>query len=390
MEPISTRLQYLLDRYTKGLGSEEEIKELFALLKEEDPGGMLERKIRELWNSDQHTDSLSATDWDNIYQSIVSTPVVRRKRFAWRRAIIAVACLVIVVSATFLWVQRTRGKENSIARNERTTPVNDALPGQSKARLTLANGEVILLDSAGPGKLTTQGNMDVMNEGNGIAYSGEQQSSEVMYNTLTTQRGEQYPLTLADGTKIWLNAASSIRFPVAFTGKKRVVEMTGEAYFEVAHNPDQPFIVKKPGSDLSVQVLGTHFNVNAYDDESMVKVSLLEGSVKVNKGLSSGMLKPGQQAQVKNSGVKVVSDIDLEGVLSWKNGYFSFKHTDLPTMLRQLSRWYDVDVVFETSVPDMQIGGGITRNTNLSQVLKILKELNVKFEIKGKQLIVRK
>ncbi len=398
MSSYFERFTYLLDRKKKGLASEEEISELQELFSKFGSDPSFKSELEQLWSEDERTGSLPELDWERIYRNAVTepagtvVPMLRKGRFRWGRIAAAAAVLFFFLSVGIYYYKG--GQPATAPPVSRIAPANDALPGVYKATLTIANGSTIVLDSAAPGRLTQQGGIDVVNVGNGLAYNGEE-SSEVLYNTLTTHRGEQYALTLADGTKAWLNAASSIRFPVTFSGKERRVEITGEVYFEVAHNPASPFIVKKAGADdgLTVQVLGTHFNVNAYDDEAAANVSLLEGSVKVylqkDGAEKAKMLKPGQQALVGN-GVKIVDNADMEEVMAWKKGLFSFNHTTLPVMLRQLSRWYDVDIVYDTNLPEMKIGGGMNRNTHLSQVLTILDELKVKHRIEGKKLVVGK
>lgn len=386
MSPSSERLSYLLNRYVSNLSTEEEVRELFVLLKKEDGGEAFRDKVRELWN-DPNAESLPPTDWNKIYDQVVSIPVIRRRKI-WPKIAVAATVLILVGTAIFFFTRQQGQTDQSIAK---LSPANDALPGRNKASLTLASGEVVVLDSAMIGKLTRQAGLDVLNHGNGISYAGSENYGETVFNTLTTQNGEQYSLELSDGTKLWLNAASSVRFPVAFTQNTREVEVTGEVYFEVAHDANRPFIVKKPKGDLAVKVLGTHFNVNAYDDEPGVMVTLLEGSVEVRNKNEMVRIVPGEQAiATNNEQLTVNRSADIGSVMAWKNGLFSFNHTDLRTMLRQLARWYDVEVVFEGEVPDRKIGGGITRNTNLSQVLKILEELNIQSRVEGKKLIVGK
>ncbi|HET6996597.1 MAG TPA: FecR domain-containing protein, partial [Chitinophagaceae bacterium] len=216
--------------------------------------------------------------------------------------------------------------------------------------------------------------------------------SPLTYNTLTNPRGSKViDMTLSDGSKVWLNAGSSVKYPVTFIGKDRKVEITGEAYFEVTHDPGRPFVVSK--GLISVTVLGTHFNVNAYDDEADIKVTLLEGSVKVSELTThhSQLIKPGEQGIAMNNGeLTVKNDVDMEQVMAWKNGRFQFNEADLQTVLRQVARWYDVEIVYEGDVPTRQFGGKMQKELNLSEILKILEKNNVHFRIDGKKLIVLK
>lgn len=264
------------------------------------------------------------------------------------------------------------------------------MPGGNKAVLTLADGSQITLDSTENGAIANQGNVQVIKLDSGqLAYNAlkEGVEGEIRYNTLATPKGGQFRIILPDGSKVWLNAASSLRFPTAFTGKEREVQLTGEAYFEIARNPGLPFKVAVKG--MMVQVLGTHFNIMAYDDEKNIQTTLLEGAVKVNKGAQAVQLKPGQQAQLNTTGAMSVSDnVDIEGVVAWKNGYFHFNHESLEGVMRQVSRWYDAEITYEGNVPDREFGGKIARGSDIKDVLKILELSNVHFRIEGKKIIV--
>ncbi len=274
----------------------------------------------------------------------------------------------------------------------------DVPPGGNKATLTLANGSVITLDSLQSGTLARQGNATVIQLGNGqLAYKKDAAAADapVVYNIITTPRGGQYQLLLPDGSKAWLNAASSLRFPSAFNDGERKVQLTGEGYFEVAPlytgKKKQPFIVEiGPGaSGGQVEVLGTHFNVMAYDDENAVKVTLLTGAVKVSKGLAGARLTPGQQSQLDKAGqLKVQAQADVAAAMAWKNGMFQFHSADLPAVLRQLSRWYDVDVIYKGPVPSREFEGEIERNLTLLQVLRILEMNQVHIKIEGTKMVV--
>jgi transmembrane sensor len=264
------------------------------------------------------------------------------------------------------------------------------MPGSNKAILTLADGSKITLDTTENGAIANQGNVQVIKLDSGqLAYNAarEKAEGEIRYNTLATPRGGQFRIILPDGSKVWLNAASSLRFPTAFTGKDREVQLTGEAYFEIARNPGQPFKVAVKG--MMVQVLGTDFNIMAYDDEKNIQTTLLEGAVKVNKGTQAVQLKPGQQAELNTTGSISVSDnVDIEGVVAWKNGYFHFNHESLEGVMRQVSRWYDAEITYEGNVPDREFGGKIARGSDIKDVLKILELSNVHFRIEGKKIVV--
>jgi transmembrane sensor len=274
---------------------------------------------------------------------------------------------------------------------------NDITPGGNKATLTLANGQKILLPDVRSGQVALQGKVIINKTGQGqIVYqsAGAQQaavgSTIAEYNTLNTPRGGQYHITLSDGTNVWLNAASSIRYPAAFAGKERRVVITGEAYFEVAHNKDMPFRVISNGQEL--EVLGTHFNINAYADEQNVITTLFQGSVKISCNKVTALLKPDQQSVVRNDGstntIRILN-ANANQVLAWKNGEFYFHAADVRTIMRQVSRWYDVDIQYQGEVSDDNFNGEISRNVNVSQVLRILELSGIKFKIEGRKIIVK-
>lgn len=263
-------------------------------------------------------------------------------------------------------------------------------PQSSRAFVTLANGQNVYLDSISNGAIVAQGNARLMKLSNGeIVYRANGISGDKMeYNTLLNPRGSKViNMLLTDGTKVWLNAGSSLIYPVVFTGNTREVSVTGEAYFEVAHNSSKQFIVHN--GSIDIMVTGTHFNVNAFeDDDNNIKVTLLEGAVKVKNGSSNGALMPGQQALVHNE-VKIVNNVNVENVMAWKNGYFQFDKAGLHSVLKQVSRWYDVEVVYEGNNQERQFVGEIERDLSLSEMLRILEINKVSFAIEGKKLIIK-
>jgi ferric-dicitrate binding protein FerR (iron transport regulator) len=263
-------------------------------------------------------------------------------------------------------------------------------PRSNKATITLANGQRVYLDSAGNGALAVQGNVKLLKLANGkIAYQQgtDLPGTKMVYNTLSNPRGSRViNITLADGSKVWLNAASSLTYPVSFVGNERKVAVTGEAYFEIAHNASKSFIVSN--GTMDVLVLGTHFNVNAFEDNGDdIRVTLLEGSVKINSGTGSAIIRPGQQAVVTKQ-IKVTDDVDLDLVMAWKNGYFQFDNAGLKNVLKEVSRWYDVDVIYEGYNRPRQFVGEIQRDLSLSEILKLLERNKVHFKIEGKKLMV--
>jgi transmembrane sensor len=298
----------------------------------------------------------------------------------WPRIGIAASLLLILSYGSYLFLHQRPVQQ--LAQNQR----HDIAPGRNQATLTLANGQQIILTKGLNGKLAQQGNTTIsVNAGKAIAYAATntEAAAAVEYNTLTTVRGEQspYPLILADGTKAWLNAASSITFPTAFNGKDRAVKITGEVYFEVAHNEKQPFKVEAKGQ--TIEDIGTAFNVNAYNDEPETQTTLISGIVKVN----GRALKPGQAA----SGVQaMIKEADTEGAIAWKNNYFKFDHEDLGNTMREVSRWYNVEIVYPSGKPVSEnYYGTMSRFSNLSKVLSKLEFIgNAKFKIEGNKVIV--
>ncbi len=316
----------------------------------------------------------------------------------------AVAAAIVLLLAGGWYFQVHRQHDTPLASAQKGIG-GDIGPGTTRAVLTLADGTRITLDSARNGQLAMQGKTTISHQngvvtykdpggragaGDAAAHNGK--PGELIYNTLTTSPGEQSPpVTLSDGTRVWLNATSSIRYPVEFTGDTRTVTVTGEAYFEVAKDAAKPFFVQV--RDLTVAVLGTDFNINAYADEPAIRTTLLTGSVKVLFGRHAGgmqagrLLLPGQQDQAM-SGTDKVTTVDVDQVMAWKNGLFNFDHADLATVLRQLARWYAIDVRFEGHAPPRTFHGKMTRDLNLSQVIAVLQEVGVKFRLEGRTLIV--
>lgn len=306
---------------------------------------------------------------------------------SWKR-VAAAAAIIIVIAGAFFFYNQTSKKNGQLAGNKPT--VTDIIPGGNKAVLTLADGSVVVLDNAQNGTLSQQGNTKVLKLDDGqLAYNTSGNTTEVLYNTISTPRGGQYRMTLSDGSKVWLNAASSIKFPVAFVGSERKVEMTGEAYFEVANNTAMPFKVNVAGKQ-EVEVLGTHFNINAYSDEATINTTLLEGKVKVSMpGVSNVTLKPGQQTVVTND-IKLNTNIDMEEIMAWKNGKFVFQGLDIQSVMRQVSKWYNVDVEYKGPITKEEFVGIISRNVNVSEIIRMLEQTGaVKLEVEGSKIIVK-
>jgi len=394
------RLTYLFEQYEKDTASEAELDELFAMLDSEaDREALLayfEKSMREAV-----PEVLADFEkWRPVIAKIVAaqseTPALRRKNRWWRYA--AAAAITLLVGVGVYYVAFYRKETATIVENT-IPPAGDVpAPATTKAFVTLADGSRIVLDSVANGALATQGNAQLVKLADGrIAYQGT--GGEVVYNTLTNPRGSKVVnLVLADGSTVWLNAASSITYPASFTGNAREVHITGEAYFEVAaasgllpggKKGKLPFIVRK--GHMQVQVLGTRFNVNAYDNENNIKVTLLEGSVQVSSTQAGKpeTLRPGEEAAIYPNGtLKVVGNVDTARTMAWKNGYFDFNNADLPVMMRQLERWYDISVTYQGEMPRIIFKGQMDRNVQLTDVIRFLNIFNIKASLQGRTLTI--
>lgn len=324
-------------------------------------------------------------------QNAVSRPVDQHRiihLLSFKHVAAAVVFLLTISSVVYLVCKKTA--QQPLAVNKAVI-THDVDPGGNKATLTLSDGSTYILDSAKDGVLVKNKNISIKKEKDGkivyLADAGKNTGNEAeAFNTMTTKTGGQYQLLLADGTKVWLNSESSLKYPIAFKGSQRNVELTGEAYFEVAKNAAMPFNVKV--NNMEVRVLGTHFNIMAYNNETSIKTTLLEGAVKLSVGNQSNVLKPGQQGMVNKSGQIKVVETDGERAIAWKNGYFVFDRSNIQEIMNQLSRWYDTKVIYEGKIPDDEYVGKIARNVKLSQVLHILELSNVHFKIENKNIIV--
>lgn len=386
------RLRYLLQQYAADGCTKKELEEVFGVIGEAENSQELEGSLRALWLELTGSSIIPGIDKEKVYSTIISDPAfaVGPARRLWVRNM-AAAAILILVSGAGLWtyfasrVPALTAKSASLAKG-------DANPGGNKATLTLADGTTVYLDSLRNGAVQHQGGTKLTKQDSGqLVYKVLSGAGDLamQYNKIATPRGGQYQVVLPDGTKVWLNASSSLRFPTAFAGNQRRVELTGEAYFEVAADPSRPFTVNIGGGQ-AIQVLGTNFNINAYDDESAIRATLLEGSIRLSKGREQVLLRPGQQAVSgrTETSIHIIPDADTEAAIAWKNGYFQFDGVGLETVMRQLSRWYDVDVKYEGPIPERQFAGQMPRGVNLSEVLRILEESDVHFRIEGKQLVV--
>ena len=402
MEP--NRLAYLFRRYFEKTCTPEEKMELMRMIGEHTNDESLRDLLDEALVSYSTDEKLSNPSADNLFRSILheassrqgSTPVKIKTPVhrLWYRVAAAVIVGGMLTGVWFIFNSREKGAEPKqlAVQQERV----EVVPGGNKAMLTLSDGSQILLDSAGNGQLAQQSNVTILKKSDGeLAYQRDGAGSAqavIAYNTLSTPRGGQYKLTLPDGSKVWLNAASSIKYPIVFTGNERRVAVTGEAYFEVARNPQMPFRVN--AKQMDVEVLGTHFNINAYSDEPNISTTLVEGSVKVGAGSQQPVIiKPGQQASLPVSDPSGASSInvhpvDIDAVIAWKNGLFHFEGTSTAEVMRQIARWYDVEVEYRGNTKK-HFRGMIARNSNVTEVFSMLQMTGeIQFKIEGKKVIV--
>ena len=308
-----------------------------------------------------------------------------KKKISWYKY--AAAVILLVCGTAVILYQKKASQP--MEKTEHQIVQQDVPPGAVKAMLILANGQKIVLDSAQTGELATQEGAVVSNRDGTIVYDGIAAGSQPVYNTLTTGRAEQSPpLTLADGTKVWLNAASSIYFPTVFTDKTRAVTITGEAYLEVAPDPLRPFTVRV--GKTNIEVLGTHFNVMAYDNEEQIKTTLLEGSVKITDEDRTATLRPGEELQLNTRQFEVIRNADVEAAIAWKNGWFVFKDAGVETVMKQVERWYNISVRYEGKLIEKQFNGRISRSASLSELMEMLSFYDdIKCTISGNTITIK-
>lgn len=322
-----------------------------------------------------------------VWSKLPKQPIKFIKGSKWTRIAVAATILVFLLAGLYFVTGVQKRKQLTVKYSK------DVLPGSDRAILTLANGKKIILNNAGIGTVASEGGAVINKTTNGeVVYDNASATNgQTAYNTMATANGGQYHLILSDGTNVWLDAASSIKYPTVFTGNERRVEITGEAYFEVAHNAAKPFRVMAQGQ--TVEVLGTHFNINAYINEPVIKTTLLQGSVKVTDDTKTIILVPGEQARVKpgvgNNEIEVLNNVDIDEAIAWKNGLFQFNKASIESIMRQVARWYDVEINYNNNkIPSKTFTGSISMNSNLSQILEILSYTGLHFEIAGKKINV--
>lgn len=397
----STQLYPLLQKVREGIAGPEDYRELRRFIESDTDGSVIE--AIHAFHSADYSGAEQAYDhayWQGVLAQILAVDkpglpeAGRLRHLNWRR-FTAAAAIIGLLGLGAWWIIHTRN-QSQVPPVVAAIPQQDvAAPASSRATLILSNGNRIALDSVASGSLALQGGARVVKEAGGqVAYQAESSTlshGELLYNTLSNPRGSRVvTVTLADGTRVWLNAESSIRYPAVFTGDDRTVEMTGEAYFEVAKDAAKPFRVTVGGE--TVTVLGTSFNVNAYADVPALRTTLADGAIAVTAAGMDKRLQPGQQAVYDPSRQQLSVDAhaDLDLVLAWKNNLFSLSHTGLRTLMQEIGRWYDVEVRYEGQVPEERFSGRLDRSLTLDEVLHILTNHKIHYTIEPNRILIIK
>nr|WP_121272183.1 FecR family protein [Pedobacter schmidteae] len=387
----SSRLQYLLNQYALNQCSKKELLELLCLINRHGPVEDLDLSLRNIWDELNDQDEIPPFDQERMYaKTIAAEKSVTLKRSRLWRYLSAAAILVMLLGIAFYNFKVGHRLHQPVGLNNSASAI---IPGSNKATLRLANGTMINLNNSTVQNLGNYGNIQIRKNTKGqIVYRVKTNNigtnMALTYNVLSTPKGGQYEIILADGSKVFLNANSSLTFPTAFSTSERNVSLKGEAYFEIAKNKRSPFKVIANGTEI--KVLGTHFNVMAYDDEPELRTTLFEGSVQVSKNKVIRMIKPGQQATTFPDHNNIdVTEAKLDEVLGWRNGYFIFQDEGIESAMRKIARWYDVEIVYKGDIQTKEFGGKISRYENITDVLKPLELTgSVHFKLEGRRIIV--
>ena len=390
-------LKSLYQKFLSGKCTDEEFNLLFLQFNNRSSEELIELIRKELDSIDDPAEAtfeeflnLSKVH-ERIISGIDSESQERSSKIFYKQifySLSAAAAVLIIISLGIMFYTQRYSQKEILVTNKKF--VHDVVPGGNKAFLTLANGTKLSLTDAIDGELAQQAGISIVKTEDGqlvynVSNTSKQGNDTPLFNTIETPRGGQYQINLPDGSRIWLNAASSLRYPVVFSDNERKVELKGEAYFEIAKNMASPFRVVS--NNQIVEVLGTHFNINSYPEEGSVKTTLLEGSVKIQSGNKSAILRPGQQSQVGNS--IIVTQADIYETVAWKNGKTQFSNADIKTIMRMLSRWYDVEVQYQSEMIETGFGGSVSRSKNISEILKLLELTgDVHFKIEGRMVTV--
>ncbi|ACU03177.1 FecR family protein [Pedobacter heparinus] len=377
------RLKYLLENYVDGGLSGPELTELEAWYHQLNYGEQkLDQYIMEAGGQEVIINRMEESFKQRIRKPVNIKSISVRKMIA-----VAAAILLMLSAGLYFYQSRSANPANRILVDMEAAVIK---PGGNKAVLTLANGKQINLETASDGQLAETGGVEIEKSADGQVFykaiSGTNHNGES--NTISTPNGGQYQIILADGTRVWLNAASSLKYPTVFSGNERKVELIGEAYFEVKSNQESPFLVVS--NKQTVKVLGTHFNIKAYPDESFVKTTLLEGRIMVSaeRFPDAKILSPGQQAVFDGHQIDINKG-DLKEAMAWKNGYFMFKDEDIYSIMNQVSRWYNVEVVYMGRFENKRFGGYVSRSKKITDLLDIMESTKgIHFKIEGRRVTV--
>lgn len=395
------KIEELLGLFVDGKISRSEYEQLFDYIRSaSDEDAELNHAADNVFRNIKSYEDLSKDEKELLYKNITGSIQAEEDiseegpvRSSWFRIGIAASVLVVLAAGLFFYLNQTQVEPAlSVKKIEKPVVIE---PGGNKAVLTLSDGSKIILDNAKNGVLAKQAGVSIQKTSDGeLLYSfsnlegstAGQTTEDIIYNKIETPLGGKYQINLPDGSKVWLNSASSLRFPALFSGDTREVELNGEAFFDVAKNKNKPF--KVITKDQIVEVVGTQFNINSYGDEEAIKTTLIEGSVKIIYKDKVVLLTPGQQFQPNELKPKVV-EADTEEVIAWKNGYFLFKNEDIRSIMRKLSRWYNVEVSYVGDIPEVGFGGNISASKDISEVIAVLQLTNaVHFKIEGRRITV--
>lgn len=393
MHDFSTRLAYLFQKYYSGDASAEETDELMALIRKAQDDQQLSGLLKDAWeNAAKRPGFFSQDESNTIFSNILEQTadgdedIEPLRRWYWWRY--AAAAILVLVGLGALYKFNTESiTQPKIASTEL---VNDVEPGGNRATLTLADGSTILLDSASNGVLATQAGARISKNSDGqLTYDAQNNGAAAdpnQVNMLSTPKGGQYQITLPDGSKVWLNSSSSIRFPASFADNERSVAITGEVYFEVKKDKRRPFRVHF--QDNEIEVLGTSFNVMAYQDEPSSRTTLIEGSVSLTNSNNRKKLTPGEQAAINGNGNIKTTQVDVDEVIAWKKGLFYFRDESIEQVMKKASRWYDIQVEYQGSIPLRQFTGKVSMDVNISELLNMLSYAGVNCKLENKKVII--
>ncbi|MFY0255349.1 FecR family protein [Chitinophaga sp. 30R24] len=394
----NARLHYLLDCLTAHTATTAELEELISLVGQDPGDNTIAMAVS--WLMAPNATASPAYDeqhWMQVANQILMADKLPGDAISWvppRMHFLHkwgwAAAVVLLLGTAAYFVNHYTRKPPAMVFTE--TPSTVIAPGKNGAVLTLANGAQIVLDSLGNGIIAQQNGAQLVLDNNELQYTGAaSDANATAYNTISTPKGRQFRVVLPDGTRVWLNAASSLQYPIAFNGKERIVQLNGEAFFEVTKNVQQPFKVRIL-QQLNIEVLGTSFNVNAYTNEKSSTTTLIDGAIAISLAHQTStpmVLKPGEQLQSQDGNMKINRHANVEKAVAWKNGLFSFQDVGLREMMRQLERWYNLDVVYEGNVPDVKFFGEMSRALPLSDVLAGLERSDVHFRLEdGRRLVV--